>query len=459
MKRLPANPSLIYQSTVTGNRWPGTLSNRSAQLLALQHQFEQNERLPGEVSRNRQFEQISLLLKHAVTTTPYYRALIDPAVLRLSPLQLSQHWAQIPVLSRTQLQAAGARINSEQVPADHGVIRSIRSSGSTGVPVSVRVTELVSLMWLAFTLREHLWHRRDLSSRLAAIRSDRGKTGERGIGAKSWGAATEMFVTGPAFILDPGHGLEVQLAWLNEVQPDYLLSFPSNLQALGERMREKGCSAPKLKELRTFGETLSPDLREILGDLWQVSVVDAYSAQEVGYLALQCPESPLYHAVSENILLEILDAQDRPCQPGAVGRVVVTALHNFASPLIRYEIGDWAEAGAHCGCGRTLPVINQIMGRTRNMVKLPDGSSHWPSFLSTDWADIGPVRQLQMVQTDTDKICLNLVAERRLKPVEQEKMSAVFRDSLGYPFEFLFNYVQDIPRSATGKYEDFICRI
>jgi phenylacetate-CoA ligase len=78
-------------------------------------------------------------------------------------------------------------------------------------------------------------------------------------------------------------------------------------------------------------------------------------------MALQCPDHPHYHVLAENCLLELLDAAGRPAR---AGRVVVTPLHNFATPLLRYDLGDEAEFGPPCACGRALPVLTRISRRT-----------------------------------------------------------------------------------------------
>ena len=76
--------------------------------------------------------------------------------------------------------------------------------------------------------------------------------------------------------------------------------------------------------------------------------------------------------------MEVLDNHGRPCKEGETGRVVLTDLHNFTMPLIRYEIGDYAEVGPPCACGRGLPVLARILGRSRNMLTLPAGDRIWP---------------------------------------------------------------------------------
>ena len=112
-------------------------------------------------------------------------------------------------------------------------------------------------------------------------------------------------------------------------------------------------------------------------EAWGVPLSDMYSGREVGYLALQCPQHDHYHVMSEGNFLEVLGDDGRPCQPGETGRVVVTTLHNYVMPLIRYEIGDFAEVGEPCPCGRGLPVLTRILGRQQNMLTLPTGESRW----------------------------------------------------------------------------------
>src|SRR5215510_10900500 len=97
-------------------------------------------------------------------------------------------------------------------------------------------------------------------------------------------------------------------------------------------------------------------------------------------MALQCPDHEHYHVQTECILLEVLDTHGGPCAPGRAGLVVATPRHAFAMPLVRYVVGDYAEVGPPCPCGRGLPVLARIMGRTRNRLVLETGESYWPSF-------------------------------------------------------------------------------
>ena len=124
-------------------------------------------------------------------------------------------------------------------------------------------------------------------------------------------------------------------------------------------MSEGSVTAPKThantglvrpKIYPAFDEVLEPGIRDAALSHWGVEVADAYSTVELGTIAHQCPANENLHVQSESILPEVLGDDGTPCLPGEVGRVVITALHNFATPLIRYELGDYAEVGEACPC-------------------------------------------------------------------------------------------------------------
>ena len=181
-------------------------------------------------------------------------------------------------------------------------------------------------------------------------------------------------------------------------------------------------------------------VRECFEKSLEIPVVDLYSAREVNVVALQCPDNPHYHVQSEAIFVEVLDDNRQPCAPGQIGRVVVTPLHNFATPLIRYEIGDFAEFGELCSCGRGLPVLKRIMGRARNMVTLPSGEKIWASISGGKLVEVAPIQQIQLVQRKLDEIDVNLVVPNTLNAGKECQLRAALIDMLGYPFG---NYIVD----------------
>lgn len=446
-----------------GETWPGYPGRDGALLGSLLWQFERSQWLPPDTLLQLQMSQVQRLLAHARATAPFWRQRLS-AFERLARQPLTpEQWQALPLLTRREVQAAGDSLDSELVPAAFGAITRAETSGSTGEPVQVRQTALDRLMWSAMTLREHHWHRRDFSGRLASIRvfGNARAAGPHGMEVADWGApAGHLYRTGPMAMLELSTDVADQAAWLQRQDPDYLLTYPTNLAALLEHAERHGWRLPRLREVRTVGETLDADLRRRCADDWDVAVTDCYSSRELGYLALQCPVSGCYHVSAETVLLEVLDEDGRAVAPGGIGQVVVTPLHNYATPLVRYALNDYAEVGQPCACGRGLPVLRRILGRSRNMLVLPDGRRYWPQVGFGRFRSIAPVRQYQLEQHSVSRIRVRLVVDRPLRDTEEKALGEVIIAALGHPFELVFDYVDgEIGRGPGGKYEEFVSRV
>jgi len=447
-----------FRSDVSSIIWPAIPGRGTAQVMALLYQLEHSQWHTPELIAERQDSQLACLLEHALATVPYYREQFTGS--GRDARSLLECWSELPILTRAEVQQAGRQLHSQQVPKTHAAVLPVQTSGSTGRPVHALMTGTTQLLHLAMTLREHFWHERDVTGTLVAIRPDRDVDAVEGLRMKTWGRPLDLlFDTGPSALLHSNADIDHQLDWLQVQKPTYLLSLPSNLKALAELCRARDVSLPALRGVRCFGEMVTPALRGLLGDIWQVPVTDVYSAQEIGSIALQCPEHDHYHLLSESLRVEVLDAAGRPCGPGTIGRVVITPLHNFAMPLIRYEIMDYAEVGRPCPCGRGLPVIRQVLGRSRNLATAPDGRRFWPSFPAETWMDIAPIRQVQLVQRTAEEIAVHYTMEYELNDSEQAAFTQALHASLGYAFKLDFVRHAGAIRADNGKYEDFISEL
>lgn len=434
--------------------WPAIPSDQGAQALALQLQLEHSQWLSPDEIRNAQFMQLRHVLDEAFRKIEYWGDSLRQIDFRPDQPVTAEQFVTLPVLSRLDTQKLGNSLLNPEVPAQHGRISMAHTSGSTGIPVAFYQTDLTQHFWRALTLREHFWQQRNFSGSLASIRSNI-ENGE----ALNWGVATEGIIrTGPAYLMNIRSDIDHQLDWLVARSPDYVLTHPSNLKALVKRAIREGVVLPNLKQLRTFGEVLPEETRELCRRAWGVEIADVYSSEETGYIGLQC-EQGAYHVQSENLLVEIIGDHGGPAKPGEIGRVLITTLHNFAMPLIRYDIGDYAESGAECPCGRGLPVIRRILGRERNMLKLPDGTEHWPSFPEDLWVGIAPVQQLQVIQKTLDSVILRLKPSRPLTEEEKVRLVEIFKRTLAFPYRITVEEVPSIPRTKNSKFEDFISEV
>lgn len=458
--------SLVSRSTLAGIVWPmiPATGDRRRIILSLLQQFQENERRPEAEIQARQFSQLGRLLAHARASVPHYRERFAAAAVADPTQPTAEEWAALPRLSRRDIQHAGSALHSAAVPRGHGRVAPIFTSGTTGRPVRVLRTEVNGLFWSAFTLRDHLWHRRNLKGKLAAIRhAEKGADPyPQGSRSRTWGPTSQVFETGPAVALNINCTAAEQAEWLRREDPDYLITHPTVAYRLAGHCLENGIRFDRLKQVLVISEAMRPGLRDVCRAAWGVGVADIYTGRDVGYMALTCPDHDHFHVQSEGMYVEILDADGRPTPPGEIGRVVVTPLHNYAMPLIRYEVGDQAEVGGPCPCGRNLPVIKRILGRHQDMATLPTGEKRW-TLLSTgnieEFLRIAPIRQYQFAQKDLRTFEVRLVVDRDLDEGEKEKIRDWVREKVGYPFEVVFTFVDEIPRTKAGKYRDFISEI
>lgn len=453
-----------YRSALPGAHFPAVPPPKAQQALALQYQLAESERWPLEQIREAQLQQLTLVARHAVAHSPYWRQTFGKARVDLRQPLTMEGLRSLPLLTRHAIQDHGEAMRCANVPKEHGRVGSTQTSGSSGTPVTVFKTELSLLYWRAFTLRDHLWHRRDLTAKSCLIRylpGDDQALPPHGRQVPNWGPpTTDVFETGPAAMLSIQTSADDQARWVLTQRPKYLLVYPSGLSDLLDRWEAWGEVPEGLEQVRTISEAVPASLRARCESLTGATLCDIYSTQEVGYIALQCPDHPHYHLQSESCLTEILREDGTPCGPGEVGRIVVTPLHNLAMPLFRYDIGDMAEMGEPCPCGRGLPVIRRILGRVRGMLRHPDGSTSWPVFGGQYFRDVAPIRQWRVVQPRLDHVDVEVLPERPLTDAEREALVASARKHSGWTHGLaLVERDTPIPRTASGKYPDFVCTI
>ena len=454
--------NLSFQSIV----WPVIYPFNIARHLALQHYFRKSERFPEEKLRELQLRQLQLLLKHALQTVPYYQKEYQNTGINLTTDLQWEDWLKLPVLKRSTVQNQFTGLQSSRIPAGHGRTFITSTSGSTGTPVQVMKSWPIQFFWNAVKLRDHYWHQREAVGRKhAAIRFVEDKFRARppdGENFRSWGfPLNRLYATGPSCLLSIESPVTDQVSWLCKQDPDYLLTNSTNLYALAQAFDSSSLHLKNLKQLITISECLDLEVREYCENVFGVPLKDIYSSQEIGYIALQCPEYTHYHVQAETVLVEVLDDHDQPCKSGEIGRIVVTSLHNFAMPLLRYEIGDYAEVGEPCSCGRTLPVLKRIYGRVRNMLTLPGGKKIWPRIRTQYYAETAgaDIRQAQLIQHSLEEIEVRLVVPSPLKEEQQKKLTGMIQEALGHPFHIRYSFLDEIPRSKGGKFEEFISKL
>ena len=381
-----------------------------------------------------QLTALDRLVKHHLDNNPWYR-------------NLNTDDNPLPIITKHDIQTADISFFT-------GPGEIVKTSGSTGQPLEVRSDNVSAMINSAYALRNLLWNFNEPNLRSSIIKPIVTKYQEY----PKWGYPYELIIKTGAL---QGIPILTDIAEQNNIlikfQPNILLLFPNNLLALCELWRETGMPLKHLRYIRTMGETCTDTVRKLVLEVTGLKVIDSYSSQELGTIALSCPVTGLYHTMDENLIVEVLDENNNPCKEGQEGRVVVTELHNRASPLIRYAIGDYAIRGPKCSCGRGLSTLSKILGRYRNLLIHPDGSRHWPMIGFYDFADIAKVRRYQMIQHDIYNFEICIATDDKLTEEQKNKFIEVGQRYTGAEFKIkLTHYIGDIPFNRNGKFEEFI---
>ena len=254
---------------------------------------------------------------------------------------------------------------------------------------------------------------------------------------------------------------EEQLAAVEKFQPDVMILHAGVLRGFVTIWERTGkYTLTNLKHCRNISDTVDQDLRDRFRALSGLEIEDNYSCSETGTVAMQCPVSGLYHTMMETQIVEVIDRDGNPCKEGEEGRIVITDLYNTANPIIRYDIGDWAIVGGECGCGRAHKTFTRVLGRERNLLKLPDGSRFWPRAGRYAMQKVANVRQWQIVQHAYDDVEFKIVTDEAITEEQETKLKEIFSEAINnFAPVRITRYADAIPPNKGGKFEESVCLV
>lgn len=380
------------------------------------------------------------MLAHAAQHSPYYRD--QPWASRLRNGEAIA-FNDIAVTPSALVRLQAKRFQSDFIPPAHGAVHVKYTSGSTGEPMPVPKTdEHFRINNLENQRLIRGWgideHRHSLvvfspteNDPIGSVRED-----STAGGFSLW---TIYTVEGDAVY----HMLRRTGATRINVFPSIILAALELAESRGELLG--------LKLVTTMAEVVPEELRRHIARMPGCRLVDLYGSIETGIIAGQCPDCGAYHPAARHLILELLDETGRPAKAGALARIVVTPMFNRAMPLVRYETGDFALVGRSGTCSRAPISIERIVGRERNLFKLPDGRRVTPTVPARVAREMG-MRKFKLVQTSLTEIELRYLAEDGAQPVPQAVAQAAVDRYLSPGFVVQPLRVDDLPRTPGGKY-------
>lgn len=407
------------------------------------------ERSPPDFWHAFQDRMLAALAAHLRVASPFWRDWLAPAGAQLSRRTL----ADLPILRRSDFRAAvdGGPV---ALPPDHGGTVVTSTSGSSGSPVSFHVSKwahrMVSAQYAADVARHRLDGRKPLAVLLSRFPRHDGPHVEL--------PANVLLQKGPRFERrTQGVGMAEHARWLRTLGAAHLVTAPTALEGLLDEWDAGAAKPHGLESVLTVGETVRPGLRERLRGALGLPILDRYSCEEIGPIALQCPlDETRYHVCVANAVVEVVDDEGAPCGEGVAGNVLVTGLHHWAAPAVRYELGDMAALHATCSCGERVPALSSLLGRKRFLLRLPSGERIFMSVNAKHWTDVAPVRQHRLTQVSEGEVLAEVVLDRPLTAQERDGLLAMLGRRSHPGLAFRLEQVAAIQWAPGAKRQDLV---
>jgi phenylacetate-CoA ligase len=237
-------------------------------------------------------------------------------------------------------------------------------------------------------------------------------------------------------------------------RPKMLFGYPSALSHIALHAEQRGQRMDDLGIAVAFvtSERLYDDQRATISRVFDCKVANGYGGRDAGFIAHDCPAGGM-HLTAEDIVVEIVDRQGRVLPPGEAGEIVVTHLATKDFPFIRYRTGDVAVMDDRpCTCGRHLPMLKEIQGRTTDFVVASDGTVLHGLALIYILRDLTGVRQFKIVQESLQATRILIVGDACFDPACIPEIQAKARARLGAQVQVSVELVDDIPPERSGKY-------
>ncbi|MEW6490176.1 MAG: hypothetical protein AB1578_20000 [Thermodesulfobacteriota bacterium] len=345
------------------------------------------------------------VVARAYRTVPFYRSLLDGCGVRPEDVR---GVADLSVLPMTSSQDYRTRPLEEVISGRVSARALVRrpTSGSSGRPFVIRRTEAEDHLLNQFRLRALRDFGVRLRDRIGHVRLV-SASHRRG----SWaGRLRQALGIHREFPVDSLWPAERLLDALTAARPDVIKGYPSVLSRAAGSLREHPQPelAPRL--VVAGGETLAPLRRQRIQEGFGAPVFDIYGAHEFNLLAWECSRAGGYHVCDDNVVLEVL-RDGRPARPGERGEVVVTGLHGYAMPFLRYRLGDVAIRGPEvCSCGAPFSTLRGVEGRMHDYFRMPGGGLLHPDEIVVPImeAEAGWFDRYQLTQVREDLVVLQV---------------------------------------------------
>jgi phenylacetate-CoA ligase len=445
----------LYTSFVSTVLFPLHEHIKGHHSARLRRELERSQWWPTERLKEYRTERLRAFLAQVGRRVPYYRDLFARCGFDPSEVTSVADLTRLPFLTKADI-----RRDFERLKADgHGTLTRYNTGGSSGEPL------------VLYTDRSRKSH--DVASKWRATRWWGVDIGDRELVV--WGSPIELGAQDrlrrlrdglmrssllPAFEMS-AQNLDRFVDTVRDVKPKMLFGYPSSLSLIAEHAITRGLRMNDLGIRVVFvtSERLYDEQRRILASTFGCPVANGYGARDAGFIAHECPKGR-FHISAEDIIVETVSPDGATARIGEAGEIVVTHMATPDFPFLRYRTGDVGVlSDERCPCGRTLPVLKEVQGRTTDFVVAADGTVMHGLALIYTVRDLTGVEQFKVVQQSLTRTLVQLVVTSAFRVEDEQRIVRDFRARLGAQVEVVIERVTHIAPERSGKYRYVVSHV
>jgi phenylacetate-CoA ligase len=396
-----------------------------------------------------QLAKIQHLTKYAYENIPYYRNLYKKINFHPQDLKTIEDFQSLPILTK---QDVVNHLDEFVNPNFWNQVKKVETGASTGEPMKFYVED--SFWWwnVAYEQRGREWHGVHEGDKIAWV----------------WGSQTDMYDWNWQARLKARFMRHQYLNAFNMTErnmktfadklikwkPAMVRAYASMIYLFAQFLKKNNITNIRPKLIETTAEKLKTHQRQLIEETFQCVVADCYTAREFATIAYACEFGNLH--VGESRYLELLD-KGRVIEDDRAGEVVITSLHQFGMPFIRYKLDDEAYLNLEdCPCGRSLPVLKEILGRKNDYIlTIDDQYVHDGFFAFFFWSKPEVVRY-QIYQPDKKSLEVRLICDREINHTWLKTVEHELKEQLGKMMDIDIQVVRKIDLTKAGKHRFII---
>lgn len=399
-----------------------------------------------------QEKNLRYMVDYAYKNVPYYHELFKKLNISSDKIRHIKDLEKLPVLSKETIRKNWEKFKPVNLEKMKYYERA--TGGTTGTPLKYRISKFDRFLSGALLYRGWGYAGYNLGDKMVIL----------GGSSLDISLKTNLITRAHEFArnirklssFDMGENeLRDYIKRINSFKPRFIRGYPSAIWYLAKYIEEHSLQVHEPIAVFTTAEKLFPHMREKIGEVFNCEVYDGYGANDGGISAFECPEHEGLHIDTERSVLEVIDDYGEQVEEGE-GKVVATSLTNYAMPLLRYEVGDIAKIlpeNERCGCGRSFRMLEEVLGRSVDILFTPDGKAiHGWFFLYIFWENCTGVKEYQVVQESLNKILIKIVPDEDFDENQLERIK-------GDKWNLEFRFVEKIERSPSGKYKFIINKV